>query len=189
MFVDSEKIIDCKTSHEWRTWLEKNHLKENKIALLVHKKHTGKNSMSHREAMEDAICFGWIDTTIKSLDEDTFIRRFARRTDKSKWSDNTLSYAKRLIAEGKMSAEGVKRYKEGLAKPTHDHGIPKDPEVPKELKQELKNEGLWEKFEATAPSYRRAYLRWLWGAKGEDTRKKRIGAIVKMVAQGKRLGS
>jgi uncharacterized protein YdeI (YjbR/CyaY-like superfamily) len=139
--------------------------------------------------MEQAICFGWIDTTIKRLDENTFIRRFARRTDKSKWSDNTLSYAKRLLAEGQMSSEGVKRYKEGLLRPTHDHGIPKDPDVPPALKKTLKEKGLWKKFKDTAPSYRRTFLRWLLHAKGEDTKKKRIEAIVKLVAQGRKLGS
>lgn len=184
-----DKVIDCRDIKSWRAWLEKNHLKESKIALLVHKKHTGKGSMSHREAMEQAICFGWIDTTIKSLNEDTFIRRFARRTDKSKWSDNTLSYAKRLLAEGQMSPEGIKRYKEGLTRPTHDHGIPKDPDVPLALKKALKEKGMWKKFEKMAPSYRRTFLRWLLHAKGEDTKKKRIGMIVKMVEQGKKLGA
>lgn len=184
-----EEVIDCDNTVSWRRWLEKNHLREKKIALLVYKKHTGKSSMTHREAMEEAICFGWIDTTIKSRDNDSFIRRFARRTDKSKWSDNTLSYAKRLLAEGKMSPEGVKRYKEGLSRPTHDHGIPRDPNVPKKLEKELRDGGLWKKFEATAPSYRRTYLRWLLRAKGEDTKKKRIKAIVRLVKDGKKLGA
>ena len=87
--------------------------------------------------MEEAICFGWIDTIIKRLDEDTFIRYFSTRTNNSRWSDNTLSYGKRLIEEGKMSERGLHYYKLGLAKPTHDHGIPKDPPMPDELKAAL----------------------------------------------------
>ena len=76
--------------------------------------------------MEEAICFGWIDTTIKRLDEDTYLRHFSRRNKNSKWSDNTLGYAKQLIKEKKMTPIGLEFYKEGLKKPTHDHGIPKN---------------------------------------------------------------
>ena len=84
-------LIEAGTHKAWRAWLQKHHLKEKKVGLICHKKHTGKLFLTHREAMEDAICFGWIDTTIKRLDEDRYIRYFARRTDKSRWSENTYS--------------------------------------------------------------------------------------------------
>src|ERR1051325_4388110 len=99
----SEPHVYCGTRQKWRNWLEQNHQKTTKIALLLYKKHTGKPSLSHRESMEEAICFGWIDTTIKRLDEDRYLRRFSRRTSKSKWSENTLSYAKALLTAGKMA--------------------------------------------------------------------------------------
>lgn len=180
------KRIEAGTHDAWRKWLAENHLKETSVELLVHKKHTGKPSLSHQEAMHDAICFGWIDTTLKRLDEDTFVRRFARRTDKSKWSDNTLRYAKQLLAEGKMAPEGIKRYKEGLTRPTHDHGIPKDPGIPLVLKQALEGEGLFNKFKSFSPSVRRTYLRWLLRAKQEETKKKRIRQIVVHTRENKK---
>lgn len=170
--------IDARDQRMWRTWLAKHHLKETSVELLVYKKHTGKPSMSHREAMEEAICFGWIDTTLKRLDHDTFVRRFARRTDKSKWSDNTLSYAKRLLAEGRMTPEGVKRYREGKSRPTHDHGIPKNPRVPSDLKQALETKNAHKQFTAFPKSARRMFLRWLAYAKQPATRQKRIDSIV-----------
>jgi uncharacterized protein YdeI (YjbR/CyaY-like superfamily) len=118
----------------WK-WLMKNHDKEKKVSVILYKRHTGKPAPTHRELMEEAICFGWIDTTIKRLNKDTYIRRFARRNDKSKWSDNTLSYAKELIKNGKMTEHGLHFYRAGLQRPTHDAGIPKNPDMPDELKK------------------------------------------------------
>ena len=183
-----ESSFYARNRSEWRAWLQKNHDNESKIALLKYKKHTGKPSLSHKESMEEAICFGWIDTTIKRIDDDTYIRRFARRTDKSKWSDNTLRYAKELIANGRMTPAGLIRYKEGLSRPTHDYGIPKDPDVPLDLKKALKSQGVWEKFESVAPSVRRMHLRWILRAKQSETRKKRIAAVVSFTEKNKKLG-
>ena len=164
---------------EFRSWLRKNHKKEHKLAVVVHKKHTGKSFPTHREMIEEAICFGWIDTTIKRLDEDTFVRHFSRRTDKSKWSDNTLSYAKRLTAEGKMSAEGMRFYALGKAKPTHDHGIPKNPDMPLELKKALaKNAKAKRAVEAFPPSIKRAIFRSILRGKQAATREKSVKKII-----------
>ena len=160
---------------EFRKWLAKNHQKESKVGVVVHKRHTGKPAPSHRELMDEAICFGWIDTTIKRLDENTFVRYFSKRTNNSRWSDNTLSYGKILIKAGKMSKQGLHYYKLGLAKPTHDHGIPKDPPMPAELKTALsKNKKAEKLFEAFPPSVKRAIYRWILRAKLMTTKQKRI---------------
>lgn len=173
-----EQRIECGTRDEWRSWLEKNHLNKSKIALIVHKKHTGKPSLTHKESMEEAICFGWIDTTLKRLDEDTYIRRFSRRTDKSNWSRNTLKYAKQLIKQGKMAPEGLRRYKQGLRKKPLDHGRVKNPETPHDLQRELAKNNLSPIFVDLPPSYRRTYLYWLEKAKRPETRVKRIKSIL-----------
>jgi len=107
------EIFDKK---EFRSWLLKNHIKEKKVELIINKKHTKKASPSHKELLEEALCFGWIDTTIKRLDEDKFIRTFVKRNKNSKWSENTLSYAKKLIKEKRMTSSGLIFYKEGLRK-------------------------------------------------------------------------
>ena len=109
-------MIYVRNREEWREWLKRNHLKESKVAIVIYKKHTGKPSLSQRESMEEAICFGWIDTTVKRLDEDRYIRNFSRRTANSRWSRNTRRYARDMMKEGKMSPEGMRRYKEGLAR-------------------------------------------------------------------------
>jgi len=175
------KLIYAENAKEWRAWLAKNHNKEKKIGLIKYKKHTGKPSLTHKESMDEAICFGWIDTTIKRLDEDRYIRHFARRSKNSRWSYATLGYAKRLIKEKKMTPAGLHFYKEGLKKPTHDFGLSKNPEVPESLRKELeKNKQAKKNFNNFTLSYKRTYLRWIERAKRPGTKDKRIKEVVKM---------
>jgi len=157
------------------------------MSVVVHKKHTGKPFPTHRELIEEAICYGWIDTIIKRLDEDTFLRHFSRRNEKSKWSDNTISYAKKLIKEGRMSPEGMRFYKLGKAKPIHDHGIPKNPDMPIELEKALaKSAKAKQAFESHPPSQKRMLYRWILRGKQPATREKRVKQILASALAGKR---
>lgn len=170
--------IHCASIEEWRKWLEENHLKENSVALIINKKHTGKGTISHLDSMKEAICFGWIDTTIKRLDENQYIRNFRRRTDKSTWSDNTLRYASDLLKQNLMSVEGLKRYNEGLSRPTIDHGIPKNPNTPRDIKEELENNEVIKDFKNLSKSQKRMYIRMILKAKTQETRKSRINQLI-----------
>ena len=179
------KTITAFNRDDFRRWLAKNHDKEDKVSVVVYKKHTGKSSPSHRELMEEAICFGWIDTILKRLDEERYIRTFSRRNKNSKWSDNTLMYGKQLIKEKKMTAIGLKFYKEGLKKPTHDFGIPKNPDMPIELKKALnKNKKAKDNFEKYSVSLKKVFYRWILRGKREETRTKRIKLTVEKAKIG-----
>jgi len=181
------KKITALTRDDFRRWLVSNHDKEDKVSVIVYKKHTGKSSPSHRELMEEAICFGWIDTTIKKLDENRYIRTFSRRNKNSKWSNNTIKYAKDLIKRGKMTPEGLKFYKEGLKKPTHDFGIPKNPDMPVELKQALdKDKKAKDNFENFSASVKKMFYRWILKGKRDETRAKRIKLIVEKARIGRK---
>jgi len=186
--MDKEVIIKTITAFnrdDFRKWLIKNHNTETKVGVIVYKKHTDKSSPSHRELMEEAICFGWIDTILKRLDEDTYIRNFSKRNKNSKWSNNTISYGKDLIARGKMTPTGLKFYKEGLSKPTHDHGIPKNPDMPAELKQALdEDKTAKDNFEKFSPSIKRTFYRWILRAKLKETQTKRIKLTVEKAKIG-----
>ncbi|MEK7060942.1 MAG: YdeI/OmpD-associated family protein [Patescibacteria group bacterium] len=176
--------------NDFRKWLEKNHSKEKKVAVIINKKHTGIPSPSHRELLEEAICFGWVDTTIKRLNESQFIRHFAKRSEKSKWSDNTLRYAEDLIKQRKMTPTGLKYYHEGKNRPTHDHDIPKNPKMPKNLKKELtKNKTALNNFNSFSPSVKRTFYRWFLSAKNEDTKDKRIKQIVAMALKKEKISA
>jgi uncharacterized protein YdeI (YjbR/CyaY-like superfamily) len=181
------KSVYAKDRKEWRDWLKKNHKKENKVFLIKYKKHTGKPSITHKESMQDAICFGWIDTTVKRIDDERYGNHFAKRTKNSRWSNNTLRYARDLEKQGKMSAFGMKMYREGLKKPVIDHGLPRNPETPKDLIKALGKSS--EKFNKLAPSYKRYYIYWIENAKRPETRKKRIKIVTQQAKENKKPGA
>lgn len=180
------KQITVLNKEDFRKWLEKNHSTETKVAVRIYKKHTGKTFPSHREQIEEAICFGWIDTTMKRLDEDTYLRNFTQRTERSTWSDNTQSYARSLIDQGRMTERGMKYYKLGLKKKTLDFGVPKNPNMPQILKDELnKNKSLEKKFSEFSPSTKKMLFRWLIRAKLPETKKRRVKKILEISKTGK----
>ena len=127
------KQITVKSREQWRAWLKDNHLSEERVFLISYKKHTGKKSINHRSQLEEALCFGWVDTTVKRLDEDKYGRHFVKRKETANWSKNTLSYAEVLLKNKKMSAYGKKMYLLGKKKKAIDHDIPDSPEIPADL--------------------------------------------------------
>lgn len=98
----------------WREWLEKNHNKEKEIWLVYFRKTTGKPTVTYPEAVEEALCFGWIDSIEKGLDSERFIGRFTPRKPKSNWSESNRARVKRLIENGLMTASGRKALPEDL---------------------------------------------------------------------------
>jgi len=149
------------------------------VYVIKYKRHTKKPTISHKESMDEAICFGWIDTIIRRVDDDSYMRSFVRRNKNSRWSKATLAYAKRLIKEGKMTPAGLKIYKEGLKKPTIDHGLPKNPPTPKLLRDALEKSKIAKKFfEDLAPSYKRFYIYWVMKAKRPETKQRHVKEIV-----------
>ncbi len=135
--------------------------------------------------MKEAIRFGWIDTTIKKLDENQYIRNFRRRTDKSNWSENTLKYAKELNEQDKLSPEGLKRYSEGLKKPILGYGIPKNPETPDYVKKEVEINNLQYKFNNLPKSIKRMHLRMIISAKLPETKNKRVQIFINFLKNRK----
>lgn len=172
------KTFTPKSVADWRSWLEKNHLKESKIILIKYKKHTGKPLLSAADLMKEAICFGWIDTTARRIDDDRYSITYMRRNGNSKWSINTLSYGKALLKLGNMSSFGIKMYKDGLKKKAYDHHIPKNPEMPLELENALKKFKLENAFDRFPPSIKRMHYRHILYAKLPETRQRRILKII-----------
>ena len=163
--------------------MKENHLSEEKVVLICYKKHTDKPSFSHTELIREAICFGWIDTTVKGLDEDRYIRTFVRRNENSRWSKNTLKYAEEM--KGKMSPFGLEMYEQGKQKPVHDHGIPDNPETPDYLLEALEGKAL-KNYNNLTDSQRRNFLRWLLRAKRQETIDKRVKIIVEKMEDGEK---
>ena len=184
--MKKENIIEVFDIKDFEKWLKKNHEREREVTIVLHKKHTGKKAPNHRQQLEMAICYGWVDTVVKRVDEETFSRKFMKRTEKSTWSNNTISYGKELTKQGKMTPQGTYFFELGLAKPTHDQGIPKNPEIPIELEKVLnKNKKAKENFYGFSPSSRKVVYRWLLRAKLPETKNKRIKKILESAMENR----
>lgn len=178
-----------KNQKQWRKWLEKNASKEKEIWLLHYKKHTGKPGVSYQEALEEAICFGWIDGILRRIDGKKHMIRYSPRRKKSVWSLRNKKIAEELIKQGKMTLAGFSTIKEakksGMWQKAYTN-IRKE-RMPTDLKKALmSNKKAWGNFNKFANSYRNMYIGWIKSSKTEPTRKKRIDEVVKLSALNKK---
>jgi uncharacterized protein YdeI (YjbR/CyaY-like superfamily) len=186
--MESVKTIYAKNRKEWRYWLQKNHHSQKGIWLVYYKKHTGQTSISYTDAVEEAICFGWIDGQIKKIDDDKYMQRYTPRKPKSLWSEVNIERAKKMINLGYMAEFGLKALHEGMK--TNER-IPssKNFSVPPYLKTALiKNKKAWNNFQNFSPSAQLAYVYWVNTAKTEETRQKRIKKTIEQLAMNKKFG-
>ena len=178
--MDVERLL-LKDSQEWRDWLEVNHASNPGIWLLHYKKNSGKVSVSHDEAVEEALRFGWIDGQLKSIDKDSYILRYSPRKANSVWSKINKDKAEKLIAAGKMTAAGMAKIEEARKNGNWDAAYTnkvKD-EMPPDFEKALKNHPqAWENFEQFSNSTRNIYIGWVNNARTEVTRRKRILDVV-----------
>ena len=176
---------------EWRTWLEKNHLTKDELWLIHYKKKSNKTSVSHNEAVEEALCFGWIDGKLKRIDEEKYILRYSPRKGKSVWSKINKDKAEKMISLGKMTEAGFEKInsakKQGLWETAYTN-IVRD-KLPSDLKTALMSDKVaWNNFNNFANSYWNMYIGWVNNAKTDDTRKKRINEVVKRSKDNKKPG-
>ena len=180
------RTLEVRTRREWREWLRENHDSEPGVWLVLHKCRTAEDSLTYDDIVEEALCFGWIDSIIKRLDEDRYTRKITPRQPDSKWSTiNRRRYAD-LQARGLLAARGLERA------PTSRSGdAPRPPvaAIPSYIEKRLKaNARAWASFEQLAPSYRRLYIAWIDSAKREETKEKRLREATGLLAAGKKLG-
>ena len=185
------KRVYVKTRAEWREWLSKNHDKNSGIWLVFYKKHTGKPSLEYDAAVEEALCFGWIDSILKRVDDERYVRKFTPRRSRSQWSELNKKRVKRLTAQGLMTEPGVARVAE--AKKSGRWGKSARPnislEVPKELERALaRNKKAKAFFENLAPTYRKQFIGWIAVGKRQETKGRRVLEAIALLERGKKLG-
>jgi uncharacterized protein YdeI (YjbR/CyaY-like superfamily) len=179
----SKKAMELyfKTMLEWHLWLEENHKKTEGVWFVFYKKNSGKPSVSYNDAVEEALCFGWIDGKIKRVNEDYYIQWFTPRRKGSRWSKLNTSRVARLIKENRMKPAGLAAFEKTKDKPELIYEIKKDeiPSIPADLNEALKkNKTAYDNFLKSPPSSRRLYIFWLNDAKRPETRASRIEKIV-----------
>lgn len=174
----------------WRSWLEEHHADEREVWLVYYKKHTGRPRIPYDDAVEEALCFGWIDSTVRRVDDDSYLQKFTPRRDKSNWCESNVKRARKLIGEGRMTKAGFDAITEGaLDKKFEPKPKPKELEVPRFVSDALKKmPRAWENFNALAPSYRREYVGWITQAKREETRARRLAEAARLLSENKKLG-
>ncbi|MFC4219840.1 YdeI/OmpD-associated family protein [Flagellimonas marina] len=174
-----------KNDAEWREWLHENHDTSNGIHLIFYKVEHHKESMRWEEAVRVALCYGWIDSTVKSLGNGKRRQYFCPRKPTSVWSKVNKNHIKELKSNGLMHKSGLEAIK--VAKKNGSWEALDDVEngvVPKELQKALKaNKTALENFENFTHGQRKSYLYWLNQAKREETRQKRVQEIVDLAAQ------
>ena len=188
---DLTNALLFKNRDEWRYWLEKNHAILNEIWLIHYKKSLRKKNLNHFDAVEEALCFGWIDSKLKKIDEERFILKYSPRKSKSVWSKINKDNAEKMISLGKMTQAGFDKIKEAKKQGFWDTAytnLVKEP-LPSDLKKALViNQTAWKNFQHFANSYRNMYIGWVKNAKNEETRKKRISKVVERSLHNKKPG-
>lgn len=180
-----------KTREAWRAWLAENHVSAQDLWLVFHKKHTGKGGLTYDEAVEEALCFGWIDGILKRIDDEKHMNRFSPRRKNSVWSERNKERVRRMIEAGRMTETGLARIREAKENGQWDKAAEREDVsvVPAELVEALaKDAQAGQNFERLAPSYRRQFIYWIGTAKREETRAKRVAEAIRMLRENKRLG-
>ena len=176
----------------WRRWLAENHDKETDgIWLVLYKKETGRPTLEYEEAVEEALCFGWIDSIIKRIDDDKYCRKFTPRKNDSKWSSTNKKRAEKTIKEGRMTEFGLARIE--AAKRSGSWAMDPRPVISSDIPQDLsgalaRNRKAKDFFEMLAPTYRKHFIGWIVTAKRPETRAKRLKESLALLAQGEKLG-
>jgi uncharacterized protein YdeI (YjbR/CyaY-like superfamily) len=178
------------TPGRFRAWLEKNHERTPVLLVGFHKKDSGRPSITWQEAVDQALCFGWIDGVRRSIDGGSYTIRFTPRKPRSTWSAVNIRRTKELIALGLVHAAGLQAFarrsdeKSAIYSYEQRHNAALDGSEEKQFRAE---KAAWAFFEAQAPSYRRTAAYWVVSAKRPETRARRLATLIGDCAAGRRI--
>jgi len=175
---------------EFHRWLEANHARAAELLVGFHRKASGRGGLSYADALDEALCFGWIDGVRRRAEADSYTIRFSPRKARSTWSLVNVRHAKRLIAGGRMGPAGLAAYE---ARDTERTGIYSFEKRPKSLPAPLEkafrmNRKAWAFWSEQPPGYRRTAIWWVVSAVRDETRRRRLARLIGDSAAGRRLG-
>ena len=180
------KTFEVRSRAEWRKWLGAHHDSESELWLVFQKRHTGRPTLAYEDAVDEALCFGWVDSLIKRLDDSRYARKFTPRKPDSKWSAiNRKRYAL-LRSSGRLTAAGLAR------PPTNQRSEPAralPTRIPPFMARAFKDHPTaWANFRALAPSHRRRFIAWVSFAQQQETKTRRLREAIELVAKRQVLG-
>jgi uncharacterized protein YdeI (YjbR/CyaY-like superfamily) len=179
-----------KSPAEFRAWLEANHDRAEELWVGFYKKHTGKQGMSWSEAVDQALCFGWIDSVLHRVDDARHVQRFTPRRPNSIWSKVNVTKIKALEAAGLMHPAGMAPFlARGAAHEVGYSVAARDTELSPAYQRRFKaNKAAWTWYRAQAASYQRQTAHWVMSAKRDDTRQRRLEKLIVAAGSGERVG-
>ncbi len=179
--MDISQTLHVTNRKDWRNWLKKNYKTEKDIWLVYYKKVTGKPRIEYNDAVEEALCFGWIDSTFKTLDEERTAQRFSPRKPKSSYSQANIERLRYLVAKKKVMKEVVDSLGDIL---NEEFVVP--PDILKAIKA---NKQAWENFQKFSDSYKRIRIAFIHGARHRPEEfKKRLRHFIEMTGKNKMFG-
>ena len=175
-------MLYIRNRKEWRGWLAKHGGTEQEIWLVYPKKNYADVRIPYDDAVEEALCFGWIDGTVRRLDEERYLQRFTPRKKGSRWSESNITRVRTLIRKGLMTESG-------LAVFTPERKVEPHPtEMPVALQKRLQNnKAAWTNFQKFPPYYRRGTIAWVASAKKEETQLRRLQQLIELSARNQRI--
>ena len=177
---------EFRTPASFRSWLKKNHACSSELIVRLYRAHAAGKGITYAQALDEALCFGWIDGVRRSFDTDSFTTRFSPRRPRSIWSNVNVQHVQRLIKEGRMAKPGLAAFDARDKKRT---GIYSFEQRPSELSPALgkkfrAQKKAWAHFQSRPPWYKRVSIFWVMSAKREETRDKRLGVLIACSGRG-----
>jgi uncharacterized protein YdeI (YjbR/CyaY-like superfamily) len=179
--MEVTQILHVINPKDWRNWLKKNYKTEKEIWLVYYKKGTGKPRIEYNDAVEEALCFGWIDSIVKTLDEERTAQRFSPRKPKAKYSQANIERLRTLVAQKKV----IKEVAETLEDVLNEEFI-----IPSDILKTIKaNDEAWRNFQKFSDSYKRIRIAFIDGARNRPEEfKKRLRHFIEMTGKNKMFG-
>jgi uncharacterized protein YdeI (YjbR/CyaY-like superfamily) len=179
-----------KSQAEFRKWLDRHHAKVDELWIGYYKKATGKGGLVYKQALDEALCFGWIDGVVNRIDADSYMQRWTPRREKSIWSNVNIRRATELRDAGVMAPAGLAAFEARDATRSGVYSFENRPKTldPRRAKALRANHKAWTFFQSQPPGYRRLMIWRVMEAKQDATRDRRLDQLIKASAAGKRLG-
>ncbi len=181
--------VHFKTPAAFRAWLQAHHASATELVLRLAKVHASATGVTYAQALDEALCFGWIDAVRRRLDDDTFSIRFTPRKPRSIWSRVNVAHAERLIREKRMTRAGIAAFEARQEDRTGVYAFEqRSPGLSDEYRRRFaKRRAAWTYFEGEAPWYRRTASHWVMSAKREETRRRRLETLISCSAERQRI--
>jgi uncharacterized protein YdeI (YjbR/CyaY-like superfamily) len=181
--------IHFRTAAEWRAWLARHHATARELTLLFYNRSSGRGGITYAEALDEALCHGWIDGLIRKVDATSHTRRFTPRRPGSIWSNVNVAHVERLQKAGRMRPAGEAAFAARTAHRTGVYSFEQRPEAwPRALAQQFRrNSVAWDFWQRQPPGYRRRAIWWVVSARQDATRIRRLAALIATCAAGRRL--